>query len=61
MISPYGLEIVEGCMSCKLRADRMFCGLSAPALEAFEQIKHTAVYPESAELFVDARNHAALS
>jgi CRP/FNR family transcriptional regulator, cyclic AMP receptor protein len=53
MISPYGLEIVESCMSCKLRADRMFCGLSGPALEAFEKIKHTTVYPEGAELFVE--------
>jgi CRP/FNR family transcriptional regulator, cyclic AMP receptor protein len=53
MISPYGLEIVENCMSCKLRADHVFCDLPGSALETLEKIKHTTVYPESAVLFVE--------
>ena len=24
MLSPYGMEIVESCLTCKLRADRIF-------------------------------------
>jgi CRP/FNR family transcriptional regulator, cyclic AMP receptor protein len=53
MISPYGLEIVESCMSCKLRTERIFCDLPSPALQAFEEIKHSTVYPEGAVLFVE--------
>ena len=39
MISPYGMEIVENCISCKVRADRIFCNLPQAALETFESIK----------------------
>ena len=53
MISPYGMEIVESCASCKLRADQIFCNLSGSALQAFEQIKYTTAYPEGAVLFVE--------
>jgi CRP/FNR family transcriptional regulator, cyclic AMP receptor protein len=53
MTSPYGMEIVESCMSCKLRADRIFCDLPGPALQAFEKIKYTTSYPEGAVLFVE--------
>ncbi len=53
MISPYGMEIVESCLTCKLRADRIFCDLPAPALQAFEEIKYTTAYPEGAVLFVE--------
>jgi len=53
MISPYGLEIVENCMSCRLRADHVFCDLPGSALQTLEKIKHTTVYPESAVLFVE--------
>jgi CRP/FNR family transcriptional regulator, cyclic AMP receptor protein len=53
MISPYGMEIVESCITCKLRADRIFCDLPTSALQAFEEIKSTAAYPEGAVLFVE--------
>lgn len=53
MASPYGMEIVESCMSCKLRADHIFCDLPGPALQAFEKIKYTTAYPEGAVLFVE--------
>jgi hypothetical protein len=29
MLSPYGMEIVESCLTCKLRTDRIFCDLPA--------------------------------
>jgi CRP/FNR family transcriptional regulator, cyclic AMP receptor protein len=55
MLSPYGMDIVESCISCKLRADRMFCNLPSGALQAFEDIKYTAAYPEGAVLFVEGQ------
>jgi CRP/FNR family transcriptional regulator, cyclic AMP receptor protein len=55
MLSPYGLEIVESCLTCKLRADRIFCDLPADALQAFENIKYTAAYPQGAVLFVEGQ------
>jgi CRP/FNR family transcriptional regulator len=51
--SPYGLEIIESCISCRLRADHIFCDLPGPALQAFEKVKYTATYPEGAVLFVE--------
>jgi CRP/FNR family transcriptional regulator len=55
MLSPYGLEIVENCMACKLRADRIFCDLSPAALQAFEHIKFASAYPPGAVLFVQGQ------
>ncbi|HVI09186.1 MAG TPA: Crp/Fnr family transcriptional regulator [Candidatus Binatia bacterium] len=53
MISPYGMEIVENCLTCKLRAERLFCDLPPAALQSFEEIKFTTAYPEGATLFVE--------
>jgi CRP/FNR family transcriptional regulator, cyclic AMP receptor protein len=53
MFSPYGMDLVENCLTCKLRADRIFCSLSAPTLQAFENIKFTSAYPAGAVLFVE--------
>ena len=37
MRSPYGLEIVENCQRCKLRAGRVFCDLPRPILNALQR------------------------
>ncbi len=55
MLSPYGMEIVESCLTCKLRADRIFCNLPAPALQALENIKSATAYPPGAVLFVEGQ------
>jgi CRP/FNR family cyclic AMP-dependent transcriptional regulator len=55
MISPYGMDIVENCVTCKLRADRIFCDLPASALETFDSIKYPTAYPEGAVLFVEGQ------
>jgi CRP/FNR family transcriptional regulator, cyclic AMP receptor protein len=55
MLSPYGMEIVESCLACKLRADRIFCDLPATALESFENIKYTTAFPQGAVLFVEGQ------
>jgi CRP/FNR family cyclic AMP-dependent transcriptional regulator len=55
MLSPYGMEIVESCLTCKLRADRIFCDLPAAALQTFENIKYATAYPQGAVLFVEGQ------
>ena len=55
MPSPYGMEIVESCLTCKLRAKRSFCDLPPTALQAFQGIKYATVYPRGAVLFVQGQ------
>lgn len=55
MLSPYGLDIIESCFTCKLRADRIFCDLPTAALQAFESIKYASAYPKGAVLFVEGQ------
>ena len=55
MLSPYGLEIVESCLTCKLRADKIFCNLPQPTVQALEAIKYTTAYPKGALLFVEGQ------
>ena len=54
MPSPYGMEIVESCLKCKLRAGRI-CDLPPAALQAFESIKYATAYPRRAVLFVQGQ------
>jgi len=49
------MEIVESCLTCKLRADRIFCDLPANALQNFENIKYTTAFPQGAVLFVEGQ------
>lgn len=55
MLSPYGLDIIESCFTCKLRADRIFCDLPTAALQSFEAIKYATAYPKGAVLFVEGQ------
>ena len=55
MPSPYGIELVERCVECKLRERRVFCNLPPKVMQAIEGIKYTTSYPEAAVLFVEAR------
>ena len=55
MLSPYGLDIIESCMTCKVRTERLFCEISGPSLQAFEQIKYATAYPKGAVLFVEGQ------
>ena len=51
MHSPYGMELVEDCLSCKLCSEGFFCRLPKADMEAFQQIKFTLTYPAGATLF----------
>ena len=55
MLSPYGLDIIESCFTCKLRSDRLFCDLPTSALQSFESIKYATAYPKGAVLFVEGQ------
>lgn len=55
MRAPYGLEIIENCMSCPHREDKLFCNLSAPAVQRLSAITSAAAYPKGATLFVEGQ------
>ncbi len=55
MLSPYGMEIIESCLTCKLREDRLFCNLPHGAVQALEGIKYSTAYPKGAVLFVEGQ------
>jgi CRP/FNR family transcriptional regulator, cyclic AMP receptor protein len=55
MNTPYGLEIVDSCLTCKLRKDKWFCGLSPDVLRAFSAATHPSTYPGGALLFVEGQ------
>ena len=55
MTSPYGLQVTESCLICKLRNSSFFCNLPKPALEALEKIKFASAFPQAAVLFVEGQ------
>lgn len=55
MRAPYGLEIIESCIDCNLREERLFCNMSSGAITAFDAIKHSIVYPKGALVFVEGQ------
>ena len=55
MHSPYGMELVEDCLSCNLCSEGFFCRLPTAVMEAFQKIKFTLAYPAGATLFVEGQ------
>jgi CRP/FNR family transcriptional regulator, cyclic AMP receptor protein len=55
MNSPYGLLCVENCLTCHLRSENFFCALPRESLAAFNQVKHAAVFPEGAVIFLEGQ------
>ncbi len=53
--SPYGLEVIESCLTCQLKKDRLFCDLSHGALARLDSISSRATYPKGAVLFVEGQ------
>ncbi len=51
-----GLRCVESCLSCRLRSRNFFCDLSPASLEAFNKIKHAAVFPEHTVVLVEGQS-----
>ena len=55
MNTPYGLEIVESCLTCKLRRDHWFCSFSGDVLKQLSDSSHLCTYPGGAVLFVEGQ------
>lgn len=55
MQSPYGMPLVEECLTCKLCSNGFFCHLPKAVMEAFQLIKFTIGYPPGATLFLEGQ------
>ena len=55
MRGPYGLEIIDSCVSCPYREDRLFCDLPHAALKRLAAITSVSFYPKGATLFVEGQ------
>jgi CRP/FNR family cyclic AMP-dependent transcriptional regulator len=55
MRSPYGLQIIESCVTCPHKHDRLFCDLPPAALQRLSEITGSASYPKGATLFVEGQ------
>src|SRR5262250_1534710 len=53
---PYGLQIIESCLTCPLVKERIFCDLPHPAMTALDAISSSATYPKDAILFVEGQD-----
>ena len=55
MRAPYGLNILDNCMTCTIREEHLFCNLPPAAVQRLSDIKSTAIYPKSAMLFLEGQ------
>jgi hypothetical protein len=52
MNTPYGLDMVENCVTCKLRKEGWCCSLPEDLPKSFSGYSHLTTYPGGAILFV---------
>jgi len=55
MRAPYGLQILDNCVTCPVRGQHLFCNLSVQSAQRLNEIKSTAVYPKGAMLFIEGQ------
>jgi len=55
MRAPYGLNIMDNCLTCPHRGEHLFCNLTVQAGQRLNEIKSTAVYPKGAMLFIEGQ------
>jgi CRP/FNR family cyclic AMP-dependent transcriptional regulator len=55
MIAPYGLKIIDDCVSCPVKKMRPFCSLPLPAAQRLSMIKSTAVYSKGTLVFIEGQ------
>jgi CRP/FNR family cyclic AMP-dependent transcriptional regulator len=55
MKTPYGLQVIESCLTCPLHRDRVFCDLSPGAVAGLDAISSSATYPKGATLFLEGQ------
>jgi CRP/FNR family transcriptional regulator len=56
MHSPYGLEVSDSCLNCRIRSEGYFCEFDADLIKEFEAIKYATVFPKGAVLFVEGQS-----
>jgi CRP/FNR family transcriptional regulator len=56
MSTPYGLQVTENCVICKLRHTGFFCDLPKQSVEDFDKIKYASAFPPGAVLFVEGQS-----
>jgi CRP/FNR family transcriptional regulator len=55
MAMAYNLHIIENCMKCSFREQRLFCDLPREALVRLQMIKATSVYPKGTLLCLEGQ------
>jgi len=55
MKSPYGLNILDNCVTCPVREQHLFCNLSPSAVQRLNDITSPAIYPRAAMLFIEGQ------
>ena len=55
MRAPYGLNILDNCVTGPIRGEHLFCNVSLQAGQRLNEIKSTAVYPKGAMLFIEGQ------
>jgi CRP/FNR family transcriptional regulator len=55
MATKQSFPIIENCLTCSLREDRMFCNLPHDALQVLQSLKATSVYPKGAMLCLEGQ------
>ena len=55
MSTPYGIEILEDCLICKMRQSGYFCNLPPASLQELDKLKYASAYPQGAVLFVEGQ------
>src|ERR1700741_1891224 len=55
MVAPYGVQVNDNCLICKLRHSGFFCDLPKPTLDELDRIKYPNAYPQGVVLFVEGQ------
>jgi CRP/FNR family transcriptional regulator, cyclic AMP receptor protein len=55
MSTPYGIQIMEDCLVCKMRQSGYFCNLPPASLQELDKVKYASAYPQGAVLFVEGQ------
>lgn len=55
MAMAYNFQIIENCLKCVMREQRLFCDLPREALVKLQNIKATSVYPKGALLCLEGQ------
>lgn len=48
-------HVIENCLTCSLRENRMFCNLPPEALQVLQSLKATSIYPKGAMLCLEGQ------